>query len=106
MTITKVENMADFNALMETSKTKLVVIDFSATWCGPCKYIHPIYEKLAKSMPDICFAEVDVDEADDVAAKCGVRAMPTFQFFKGGAKVEEMMGADQNKLEQLLKKLK
>jgi thioredoxin 1 len=50
--------------------------------------------------------KVDVDEADDVAAHCGVRAMPTFQFFRNGEKIEEMMGADQNKLAALVAKLK
>ncbi|EEC48068.1 thioredoxin h [Phaeodactylum tricornutum CCAP 1055/1] len=100
------ESMDDFNTMLETSKTKLVVVDFTATWCGPCKYIGPIFEKLAEENPDIEFVKVDVDEADDVAAHCGVRAMPTFQFFRNGEKIEEMMGADQNKLAALVAKLK
>ena len=49
---------------------------------------------------------VDVDDADDVAANAAIRAMPTFHFYKDGAKVEEMMGADQNKLVSLVTKLK
>lgn len=68
--------------------------------------IHPIFEKMAADNPDVMFAEVDVDDADDVAAQCGIRAMPTFHFYKAGEKVEEMMGADQNKLATLIAKHK
>jgi thioredoxin 1 len=74
--------------------------------CGPCKFIHPIYERMAEENPDVVFTEVDVDEADDVAAHVGIKAMPTFHFYKGGEKVEEMMGADTNKLTALVAKLK
>jgi thioredoxin-like negative regulator of GroEL len=50
--------------------------------------------------------KVDVDEADDIAQFAGIRAMPTFHFYKGGSKVDEMMGADQNKLVSLIAKNK
>jgi thiol-disulfide isomerase/thioredoxin len=66
MTVTKIRSMDDYNGLLETSKTKLVVVDFSASWCGPCRFIHPIYEKMAAENPDVLFAEVDVDEVEDV----------------------------------------
>jgi len=68
--------------------------------------IHPIYEKMAEDNPDVLFAEVDVDEADDVAAECGIRAMPTFHLYKDGNKIGEMMGADSNKLASLVAKHK
>jgi thioredoxin 1 len=54
----------------------------------------------------VTFVHIDVDEAEDVAAECRISAMPTFQFYKGGQKIEEMMGADQNKLVALLAKHK
>ena len=63
--------------------------------CGPCKFIAPIFEKLAEENPEAEFVKVDVDDADDVAAAVGIQAMPTFHFYKGGVKVDEMMGADQ-----------
>ncbi|GKY98244.1 thioredoxin domain-containing protein 2 [Mayamaea pseudoterrestris] len=103
MTVQKITNLEEYNALLETSKSKLVILDFSAEWCGPCKFIHPIFEKMAEENPDVVFAEVDVDEADDVAGQCKVRAMPTFHFYKGGEKIEEMMGADKDKLAALMK---
>jgi thioredoxin-like negative regulator of GroEL len=74
--------------------------------CGPCKFIGPIFEKLAEENPEIEMVKVDVDDADEVAGRCGIQAMPTFQFFKDGIKVEEMRGADQARLTQLIAKYK
>ncbi len=74
--------------------------------CGPCKFIAPIFEKMAEENPEAEFVKVDVDEADDVAAACGIQAMPTFHFYKGGVKVDEMMGADQGTLARLVAKNK
>jgi thiol-disulfide isomerase/thioredoxin len=66
--------------------------------CGPCQMIAPKFEALSKTHTDVEFVKVDVDDADDIAAMCGVQAMPTFQFFKGGKKVDEMKGANVNGL--------
>jgi thioredoxin 1 len=60
--------------------------------------IAPKFEELSKTHTDVEFVKVDVDDADDIAAMCGVQAMPTFQFFKGGKKVDEMKGANVNGL--------
>ena len=73
--------------------------------CGPCKFIAPIFEQMAADAGDkAIFVKVDVDNADDVAAACGIRAMPTFHLYKGGAKVGELMGADANQLKELVAK--
>ena len=71
-------------------------------YSGPCKFIGPVFEKLAGENPEAEFVKVDVDDADDVAGACGIQAMPTFHFYKGGAKVAEMCGADQAQLTQLV----
>ncbi|MBO8905147.1 thioredoxin, partial [Staphylococcus aureus] len=78
---------------------KLVVVDFSATWCGPCKMIKPFFHSLCDKYSNVVFLEVDVDDCQDVAADCEVKCMPTFQFYKKGQKVGEFSGANKEKLE-------
>jgi len=70
------------------------VLDCWATWCGPCKAIAPAYEELSEKFPQVKFFKVDVDAVEDVAQELGVRAMPTFMFFKGGEKITEIAGTD------------
>lgn len=81
---------------------QLVVIDFSATWCGPCKMIAPLFKELSEAMPDVVFLKVDVDENPDTAAKYSVSAMPTFVFIKGGEVVDRLMGANPARLQELI----
>ncbi|KAF8857599.1 thioredoxin-domain-containing protein [Acephala macrosclerotiorum] len=90
----EIRSLSQFNKLKQNS---LLIIDFYATWCGPCKMISPVFEKLAKqheSSTSITFAKCDVDKTKDVAQACNITAMPTFQFFKAGNKVDEVKGAD------------
>eukprot|EP01083_Nonionella_stella_P130915 397446_1 len=96
----------EFAELMEESKTKLVIIDFTATWCPPCRMIGPIFERLATEHPEAVFVKVDVDEASDIAQNCGVSAMPTFQYFKDGVKVDELVGASEGQLVEKINALK
>ncbi|KAL4584258.1 hypothetical protein LXL04_008854 [Taraxacum kok-saghyz] len=77
---------------------KLVVVDFTATWCGPCRVIAPIYAELAKKMPHVTFLKVDVDELESIAQKYSVEAMPTFLFFKKGEIVDKVVGAKKDDL--------
>jgi thioredoxin 1 len=77
-----------------------VVIDFYATWCGPCKKIAPVFEKLAQVYPSIVFLKVDVDESAEVAEKFEIQAMPTFLFIKDGRIVKRIEGADLRLMEE------
>ena len=79
-----------------------MVVDFSATWCGPCRFITPAYEALSEKYATADFVKVDVDECKSIAQRCGVTAMPTFQFLRGGRKVGEVKGANAAALELAL----
>lgn len=77
----------------------LVVVDFFAEWCGPCKGIAPKLEELSKKYPNVKFIKVDVDKVEEVAQEKGISAMPTFHFYVKGTLVDEMKGADAAMLE-------
>ncbi|KAM0792452.1 hypothetical protein ACM66B_005129 [Microbotryomycetes sp. NB124-2] len=104
--ITHLNNLSEFNSLLNapSKKGKLVVVDFHATWCGPCHAIAPKFEALSKQYRDASFAKVDVDQAADIAKQQRVTAMPTFQFFVNGSKVDEIRGANPSALEATIKK--
>ncbi|CAJ2647827.1 thioredoxin H2 [Trifolium pratense] len=93
---------AHFEASKETNK--LMVIDFTATWCGPCKYMEPIIKELAAKYKDVEFIKIDVDELMDVASAFQVQAMPTFILIKKGKVVEKVVGAKKEQLQKLIEK--
>lgn len=103
--VTNIHSRKAFQAdIIDADKDTLVVLDCFATWCGPCKTIAPVIAKYSEEYPAAKFFKVDVDEASDVAQELGIRAMPTFLFFKNGEKVEEVVGANARAIEQAIKK--
>ena len=79
-------------------------MDFYATWCGPCKVISPKFEAFSKQYTTLKFVQVDVDAIPDISEEAGIRAMPTFQVYKDGKMVDEVVGADPRKLEATIQK--
>jgi len=77
------------------ARTELpVLVDFWAPWCGPCRAMAPAFEKVAGEMrTQVRFAKVNTDEAQGLAARMGIRAIPTLMVFKGGQELERMSGA-------------
>ncbi|XP_061107703.1 thioredoxin-like [Conger conger] len=99
-----IENQAQFDQALKDAGGKLVVVDFTATWCPPCRSIGPKFKGHSENpeFSSVVFLKVDVDEASDVSENCKIGSMPTFHFYKNGKKIDEFSGADENKL---LKKL-
>lgn len=122
-----IESFDEFKALVRASSDPLpmcllanpqingsepVIVDYWATWCGPCKLISPHFGKLEEKFPGIKFVKVDVDEqnvSDHIVVPCAdcsqeasafakVKAMPTFQAYKNGNKIGEVVGANVAKL--------
>ncbi len=97
---------ADFDAQVKTQP--LLVVDFWAEWCGPCRVIAPVLEELAGEYADrLVVGKVNVDENRQVAARFGIRSIPTLLFFRDGARVDQVVGAHpkatiKGKIDQLL----
>jgi len=84
-----------------------VLVDFYATWCGPCKMVSPIIEQIEKEMDGkVKVCKIDVDEARDLAIKYEIMSIPTFLVFKNGNVVEKAVGMrDREELMKLLEKV-
>jgi len=105
MGITHITNNAQLDGILDQSPTKVSVVDFHATWCGPCHQIAPVFEAFSKQYPHVNFLKCDVDAAQAVSAKYKVTAMPTFIFFKGSNQVDMIRGADKTGLDRTLSDL-
>ena len=99
---------ADFDAAIAATANggKPLVIDFTASWCPPCKRIGPIYEGHVANYPELVMKKLDVDANSEAAQAAGIQAMPTFKVYKDGAEVNSMRGASDQGLIDLLDQAK
>lgn len=79
----------DFN---EEVKEGVVLVDFFATWCGPCKMLGPVLEEIAKEQTDLKIVKVDVDQHESLAQQFGIMSVPTLVLYKDGRPVKQMSG--------------
>ena len=85
---------------------KIIIIDFYADWCGPCQHIKQPFQQLSIEKQHICSCfSVNVDTSPELSNHCGIKCMPTFQFYHGGIKVGEILGADINSIKTKLEEL-
>lgn len=99
----KIVQKDEFEKIINESKP--TIVDFFATWCGPCKMLSPILEKVEEdSKGDFNIVKVDVDESYDVAKKYGIMSVPTMIIFKDGDEQEKIVGLRQkNQIEEAVR---
>ena len=88
----------------EVTKEGKVLVDCFATWCGPCKMLSPVIDKLADEKKEISFYKLDVDNALEVSKKYGIMSIPTLLYFIDGNLVESIVGLrSKSELEEIIK---
>ena len=95
-----------FSSFMAEAADKIVMVDFHAVWCGPCKQVAPAVEAMAGEMTDVAFCKVDVDQNKAIAAQYKIESMPTFLFLRHGQVLSRFSGADPNQLRSTLSGLR
>ncbi|MCY1156101.1 MAG: trxA4 [Nitrososphaera sp.] len=86
--------LTDSNFASEVTKYPIMLVDFWAPWCGPCKMVSPIIEQLSREYSGrVAFSKVNVDENQRIAASFGIQSIPTLMIFKGGKAVDVIIGA-------------
>lgn len=106
MGVREIKTFTDFKQMLTDAGDKLVVVDFYADWCGPCKMISPKVEAMSNDFSDVVFVKVNVDENDETSEEYGIQAMPTFMFFKNGKKMDSFAGANEAKLREFVERFK
>ena len=88
----KIATNTSFAELLQDEK--LVIVDFWAVWCGPCRMLSPVLDEVEEEMPDkITVVKVNVDDADEIAMRYRIMSIPTLLFFKNGQVVDKTVGA-------------
>ncbi len=96
---------ASFNDTLESND--IVIVDFWAEWCGPCKSFAPIYEKVSEAHDDVLFAKIDTENEQELAAHFQIRSIPTLMVFREGVVLFSNAGLmPESQLEELIAKVK
>ena len=85
----KIINSQEFDNTIESG---VVVVDFFATWCGPCKMLSPVIDELSGELENVNFVKVDIDQSMDLAQKFKIVSVPTLKVFKNGEEVDTLIG--------------
>jgi len=105
MAVTEISSTAEFDGLVSSMPAdQLLVIDFHAVWCGPCKFIAPVIEQMSGKYKDVVFVKIDVDKQKELARRYSVTAMPTFLLLKNGKVIDTLRGAQPKQLVALVAK--
>jgi len=100
-----IKSTAEFKKALAAAGSKLVVVDFFATWCGPCKQIAPQFAQLSGQHKKVVFLKVDVDVCKELSGSYGVSSMPTFLYLKKGKVLEKQAGANLDAIKSKISQL-
>jgi len=106
--VKKVSTQAELEREFRKAGDDAVIVDFYATWCGPCQDIAPILVELSKKYPTVVVLKVDVDKSEALAERYKINSMPTFKVFVRGQEIkgDTVSGANASRLESIFKKHK
>lgn len=105
MSVQELTSMEECEKVCTQIPNKIIVLDFSATWCGPCKRIYPLLQNLSQEYQNTLFYKIDIDQLPDIASHFGISSVPSFKFIYNNKIVAEFAGADSQKLTQTLEDL-
>lgn len=95
-----IKSVEEFNEITANGK---VLVDFYATWCGPCRMLAPVLEELSEEISDVQIIKVDVDELPELARRFGIMSIPTIFYFKEGEVAKKVVGfQDKNSLKKMI----
>lgn len=109
MLVVEVASTSEMDSVLQAAGDSLVVVDYSTTWCGPCKVIAPQYEEMSERYTDVVFVKVMGDatpETGELMKREGIRAVPAFHFWKTGKRVLDFTGAKATAIEEGIKEHK
>jgi len=107
MAVVDIDSEDGFDSTVKAAGSALVVVDYSTTWCGPCKVIAPKFEEFSEKYPDAVFLKVIGDATPDASKlmkREGVRSVPSFHYFVNGEKVDVVNGANAEAIESAILK--
>eukprot|EP00922_Rhytidocystis_sp_ex-Travisia-forbesii_P014525 GHVS01021722.1.p1 GENE.GHVS01021722.1~~GHVS01021722.1.p1 ORF type:complete len:216 (+),score=44.56 GHVS01021722.1:353-1000(+) len=104
---TEVESVEQYRQkVANCKKDNLIVVQYTASWCGPCRQMKPIVTKWSNDMPTVEFLTVDIDDQSVLAEEEDIKHVPTFVLIKNGTNVEKLIGADAGKMKEAIDKHK
>ena len=102
MSVYHPENSKDCVEFCRKNFNNTIIIKYGAEWCGPCKYIAPIFENFSKTYPELCFMEIDVEKCEDYEKCQNIRSLPTFECWHKNKLYKFHTGANPDDLEEML----
>ena len=104
MSIYYINSLEELKQVCNNAGNQLILMDMFANWCGPCKSLSPKIDLFARQYPNTIFIKVDVDIAEDIANNFKITSMPTIIFIKNYIEIDRVIGANIQKIEEILKK--